>query len=489
MDRFQIGEIIKKIVRMVIVASAGLVAIGTILTYVIASAYSFISADDFTLWYSVDLYRDGGWLIKGAWGYTVSMYLTWQGIFYSCFIQSLLSPLNGFGDVQLKIMMVVITLAYFGTLFLMIVQFMRYVLSQYRYIYIMPVYAVLIVIVMGFKAWPEIFYWYSGGASYNIPLETLYAAIAIWLIGIKKQSNKFYFVAAIVVFMAAGGTLEISGMGCYLALIFLFSRIFNKKIDKRDFFVFGASFAGCMVNALAPGNFERHNVIDATGLHIGEALLNSMQVVNVRVERLFYNPYVLTLLLLVVVAGWFAGEHMELKKSKIIIGILLLFWPYITVFPVVLGYSSIDIPNRCEFILYNVLAMTGVVIAFYIGAYMNLLLRKIRVIKIGFAVIVILISLKRIYDYSPNLLIVQTMIQLEYNEIQTYTQTCKELYESIWLSEEADVLIYEEDIPDTLNYYRRFSLSEDETNWINYCVAAYYGKQSVKVVPCITEEE
>lgn len=88
--------------------------------------------------------------------------------------------------------------------------------------------------ILAFKAWVEIFYWFSGAVSYSIPLSVAMLALLLFL----KDKDRWMFVlACILAFLASGGSLEVAGTSCFAILMILILKGY-RNLQKKDYIFF-----------------------------------------------------------------------------------------------------------------------------------------------------------------------------------------------------------------------------------------------------------
>lgn len=457
--------------------------------FINASRWSYYFADDFSHANTIGVFlgeENIVELFKAAVSFTIHMYKTWQGTYFSMFLQGFLSPLNGYGEVQLAIVMVCNIILFELALILLISEVCK-LFGIERHIKAFISFLALLS-VLGFKAWTEIFYWFSGAVSYSFPLSVAMIAMVLYI----KNRNMFTYVAAcILAFLASGGSLEVAGTSCFGILIVLFVKGFS-KLKKKDYIFFGIAVLGAMINTFAPGNFERRDVIDNTGLHLGEAFIYSVNQVICSIEYLLYQTPFLIVVILCVMIGVYVGESEEENGKRMwfnkifvfkIIGMCAIM-PVVTCFPVYLAYASpngANFPNRCEFICILVITLVFMIMSILLGEF----LKETRYIKNYKKLLVALIFLFLImpmlnesYKYSSTV-IYRMYNNLAMDKFKKYHDSIMDIYRGIEESESQNVVI--ENLPVAVDDFMDINsaLSVDSIHWANEAIAKYYGKDSV----------
>lgn len=147
---------------------------------IIASGYCVLYADDFSHSNGVGVFGGSIWeLFRASLSYCKRMYLTWQGTYTSMFLQAFLSPLNGYGYIQLRVVMMANALLFIISFVLLMHALCKVFGVSKRYQY--PIYAVCILGVFGFTAWAEVFFWFSGAVSYSFPFSLMMLGLTIML--------------------------------------------------------------------------------------------------------------------------------------------------------------------------------------------------------------------------------------------------------------------------------------------------------------------
>ncbi|MBQ8031587.1 MAG: hypothetical protein IJ260_08705 [Butyrivibrio sp.] len=96
-------QIIKRILMVVSIAAL----VYMIAIYLWASAYSVLSADDFSHGVTFGRFLENLHLrVISSVRFSIMTYFTWQGTFFAMFIQALLSPVNGLEFTQLRVVMI-----------------------------------------------------------------------------------------------------------------------------------------------------------------------------------------------------------------------------------------------------------------------------------------------------------------------------------------------------------------------------------------------
>ncbi len=471
-----------KRIKCIIVIVLSLLSLFMITTIVRASAYSVLVADDFSHGNSVGAFHvDALTYIKASIQYAYKEYMTWQGTYFSMFLQALLSPINNGGIEQLRIVMVTNSILFFTSLIYFIFTF----LDRNSIIIKMIFVTIILFMVTNYQAYEEVFYWFSGAVSYSIPLSLLMIAVSC-AIKISYKHKMVYFILAIITgVMAVGGSLVVTGLGCYIILLIcLYLYLRDKKVDVLRTAVCIIWLIGALINACAPGNFIRHGAIDETGVHPLKAIYDSFYIVDARCQTFFNSTNISILLIIVLICGIYIGRIMVINiHAYLPVSILALFAPIVVSFPMALGYSGQGIPNRCAFVidiaiifsLINTFCLVGIIIA---SKMSEKDLKIVYVMMISCTLIGCTIDqygLSRIKTLN-------ICYDLFSGTYRSHYENCINFYESLSEYEEnAEVRISTNDMPYNIENFYNFYLSDDPENWVNVAVAHYYKLKSIAV--------
>lgn len=289
-----IQKIGKKITKEHIVEIIAWVAILAIVAPIcLASTYVFFRADDFAEGILNISDRNGNFfnLLMHSFRYIKEMYFTWMGTYFSKFMQMLLHPVNtGKGLMQLKLVMggnTVLFVVSFGLFLYALVK--ENVEKRYLRIWLV---VCGYVGVLGFQAWYEALYWYSGALCYSLPISMFFLAFAILMLE-KKESMVRNIIVGILLFCGAGGNLAVVGVGCWILIIFIVNQLFAHKFKWKYMVLLLTTMAGALINVTAPGNYVRQDVHEG-GICLFRSIIWSFDFMIRNYEWLFFEtPFVL----------------------------------------------------------------------------------------------------------------------------------------------------------------------------------------------------
>lgn len=482
-------EKFEKIIKKIVMVGSILMLAAIIFIEVWAAYYTVFSADDFSIANSMMSYNGAFWdYLKSCLQYTKRMYLGWQGTYSSMFIQAIINPLNGFGLTQLRVIMVLNTLLYCVSLLAFVLLFCRIFVEDIFFLKIFFCTSILYMIINS-RAYPEIFFWFCGATAYSIPVICLFISLSFFILSNIKNSKRILYAVLAALFSvgAQGGTLAISGIGCYIYLVLcLLFWLETKKISVANLVITAIVFCGALVNAVAPGNFVRHTHIEE-GLHPITAITQTVEQYFQEIKLLITNDQFCVIFLLLILCGMYlCGQIENNAKVYTIISILLLITPMAAIFPVMLGYGKdAYIPNRVLFIVNTVTVLSYSNIAVAAGYWIAAFMKKKRIKFVWLicpmiALLFILFIKIFIVSDVKDTVMVKTLKDLHHDVIQTYYMDCKDIYKYLSECEEMDVVI--EEFPQPIDNFGSFQLSDDPDYWVNVSVAGYYLKNSVRAL-------
>lgn len=455
-----------------------------IVTVIRASTYSVLAGDDFSHGNDVGEFHTNLWsYLLASFRFAGQRYITWQGTYFSMFLQALLSPINQYGLKQLRCVMFANSLLFYGSLLYFLIIFMKR--NEVKDLFVKCVIiAASVFAVCGYNAYNEVFFWFSGSVSYSFPMAVLLIALAHYM-QTDLSGNKAYLISTVLLgFLAMGGTLMIAGIGCYVALLVLAYRyLHDRKIVTKHLLVFLIWLLGAIINTAAPGNYVRHSWID-DGMHPLSSLKYAFTLTDQRWQHLSSKNFVF-LLVVVFACSLYVSSNKKKDILKAVCSILGLLTPVVAAFPMVLGYSGEYLPNRCAFVLDFAIAFSAFYCSFTMGGFCKAFLddNSVRVVLINTALLGVICVLLDGYGLS-DFRTMQIASQLRNGVYQDHYEVCRDFLEK--LSEYpkgSDVRISIDDFPYEIDNCHNFRMYDQDNNeyWINKEVAKYYGLNSIVI--------
>ena len=455
-----------------------------IMPEIISSAYSVMVADDFAHGTAVGAYHVNpiAYFIASV-KYAYHIYMTWQGTYFSMFIQALLSPINNGGLLQLRFVMLANSLLFWFSLFLLINEVCRRINIS---IYIrLALICLISYLITAYQAYEEIFYWFSGATSYSFPLSIGLLGF-VFVIKYNRTGKKYNIVlAAILGFLAMGGSLTVTGFGCY-SMLLLCAYMFITKNEKIKGYIVTLIvwLVGAFCNGIAPGNYERHGVIDDSGVHPIKALAQSAMMVKDRLSYFFEGTNFLAVMVLIFICALLIRNKLEIKQY-LVISLFGVLAPFVTAFPVALGYSSGDMPNRCMFLVDIAIILTLINLVVTLGLLCNQRMSE-NTAREPVILSMVVVSFVLFFQNGGTIVhtnSVQILKQITNGTYASHYQECKDFYYSLNTYEEGEnVVIRSEDLPAEIPNLYNFYLTDDSTYWVNVAVSDYYKLGSIYVL-------
>lgn len=421
--------------------------------------------------------------------YAKEIYLDWQGTYFSMFLQALLSPINNFGMKQLQIVMVLNALLFFATLFSVVWTASGIGIQERKVPHIrLTIFTIILFSILDANVFAEIFFWYSGAVSYSMPFSFALLAVTCFLLSNHDQYSKFRrgvftLFAVVLIFLASGGSLTVSGTGCYiLVLLTVGFYLVTRKVSFGNLAVTAAGIVGAFINVAAPGNFLRHAYNTGENHMVWQmvqAAINAVKVVWGEIERMTKETMFGVMIITMFIIGiYLSGKLHSVLRGYGVISVLALASGYVTVFPVALGYGGSELPNRCYFILDVVLVLSMLNFAVFIGICLDRWAglcedRSVRVLLYVILFGSFLFAPERISD-SAFISVAQSKHRGVYEK---YYDECNAVYDYLEQCPEEDVVVA---VPAFIENFACFYLDEDADGWVNVSVAEYYHKNSVR---------
>lgn len=459
--------------------------------------YTFFSADDY--WHAVTaggIQNTFPELWSAAWDFMRTRFYGWQGTFFSMFLQIFLCPLNW--NISnpyraLHIILVVVCLLFFFSLYLFNRNFAIWIGYSSEWV-ILCGYTILVTALLNTRSYYENFFWFSGITSYTIPLTLSLLAGAMLL---RKKGRKTVgkcgklsgVGVSVLLFLACGGSLEIALPICYVLFIWMVNRIHKKSITGAVILAFAAAMAGTFINGAAPGNYARHAVTAkdsgaiSTLWHAGR---NTLFQLFDECGRMFDASVMAVMVFAAMLLGCLAWYHLSsgVIHRSMMFAFLIVPIPALAIFPVVLGYGSVGLPERTYLMLNLSLAGVFLSFAFCAGAVLSAIWKDR--LKVG-TILLLLILLAAMTDqeglyrtYEGDFLYQLPMATLAMDSqkgwVSRYYQDVVSFYDGIANSEEMNVTADTGQLLTAPKGLMPLIILDADS------LAQYYGKTSISVV-------
>lgn len=471
------------------------------------ASYSVLVDDDFWHGHDVGVFHAGFFsYLAASLRYAKHMYLTWQGTYFSMFLQAFLSPVNNFGMSQLRIVMVFNAVNFFVSLLLFLHTFLhaignRLLAGNLRSIRLhrLVIATCIVFIITSYNTFDEVFYWFSGATSYSFPLSFLFYSLAM-LLSLPKIKNRILHAALFILsiltgVLAMGGSLTVAALGCsILLLVCLYELLAAHRSSggrclpsRENLILFICYVTGALINTIAPGNFLRQQTSDGEGMHLFTACKNAFLVYESNIRWLFNNMNIALVLLIAFLCGLFLYHHLQhhTASAYTIVSIAALLIPFIIIYPAVLGYNLAWIPNRCVFVVVIAIALTFVNLAVVAGMWaMHAIEMSIGVAGRSLIVLITLLLAfvtASLDDFDSLSCIPRTLADAHsVGTVQNYYTAYLDMLDQFEAAE-GDLIVDPSLIPEPIDNLYCFQLSTDAESQTNSAIAHIYGLNSIRL--------
>ena len=260
----------------------------------------------------------------------------------------------------------------------------------------------------------------------------------------------------------------------------MFYAVKDKKLDRKNISVFLACFGGALINAAAPGNFIRLDLESGESFTLIEGISNTWGYFIYALKWLFLNKNYGCVFLALIIAGFVIFGQRKFTRAYAILSAMLLFTPFVTVFPVLMGYGVGWMPNRCFYILIVVMDIALGNLALAVGALLSNLLKEKAQKPVLIALAAVLLALFVTTPYNIREYIFLKMDkQLYLGEFQENYDKTKAMIDSFADMEGEDVELDVPTHPEEIRNFYCFYLTEDPTSNFNKDIAKAYGLKSI----------
>ncbi|MCR5746352.1 MAG: DUF6056 family protein [Lachnospiraceae bacterium] len=378
--------------------------------------------------------------------------------------------------------MVFNSLFLFSTMILFMFISLRKINNSYLYLKLLIV-SLILFILFGYTAYTEIFFWFSGATSFSLPLSFMFLALSGCILMDDNKIDLFFIPSVLFGALAAGGALMVPGLCCYAGLmIILFSYLPEKKIPRAKLAVFALWVSFALINTIAPGNYSRSTVY-ADSFDIALTLSNCITVVANRYRYLFSNPMIIPTLMILLLCGLSFSKELKIDSKKIsffLLSLLGLFSPFIATFPVVLGYASAEITNRCEFIVDVSIVFSLSVCFLFLGYLLSSLSEKV---SMKICAIIAISAVVLFFLFIPNISKMKVLTvseQVLNGKYATHYATFCALMDKLETHEkDSDIIIPDSEFPEDIDCFFPFYIAGSPDYWVNEHIADYFDYNSI----------
>lgn len=467
--------------------------------HLVLARYSIPGADDFSCANAVSIYREHHNALASALAYTRDVYQSWQGTYTGELIMGLEPSVRESYTALRVIMVMSVILFVFSLIFLVhtiCTKVFKMSSGQGWAVGLLSEFIVFNISLTG-----ELFSWYTGAAVYTFPLIGMLLCLAFSIRSYFDGKLVYAILAGIFGVIGAGGSLQVVGFGCAAYLVAIICYVLGiKKIKnniKRLLFLclpFIFTVAGALVNTAAPGNFKRHDAMEAGGVfEVGMTFTSSWYNMITHIGGLltaYMLPAVLAAAFLICICS--VSKVAVSGKALAASAAGAVFIAVVTIFPVILGYGTYNIDaylssSRIHYVFDFVISMLFIVLACVAGFYIKDLLRrndisvKEQAYKAVLIVVVfVLLFSGEVFKNYQNGMNYKIMDDLKCDRLIVASEQMEALYGKVDAAEDGtDVVIQEPVLPGTVLYIPLYIEYPDY--FANHEVANYYHVNSFAV--------
>ncbi len=476
----------ESLVRVIII----LIGLSFILPYMGVIYHTLPRNDEFACVYGIIV--TGGYSLKTLVRFVAREYMTWEGNYSGVFIYSALNPiLIGNSDSTVHFMNMICFWGFILGWSYILYRCLSFFDIEEKHKKVLAL--VFLIISMNCRFLRETLGWYTGYMYYMIQLLLgtlgLFMVYDLTVVENEKRSRKkeiiIMILACLFEVIGAGGTLHVSAILCFIVLLFFAWTIFRKKPWLKAAILFGSIFISTIINVAAPGHRVRKDGYESISLVQGG--IYTLTCVYNEIKRLCtqtYLPYVLLIVLVVLFYVVRSGrKHIEL--NPILVGICGIACIVGSSFPVCYGYGEASMAARGYEMMDLMISIWAML--FLCSAVNRLKLRDIVLSPASTLVIsifaVFMVTTVAIDNVEiSDIPVVQCAKGLADGSIKDYSDYWRNVLHVVETSDDKNLVIkVEGDYLDRECIIDRVMIQEDETNWVNTSMAAYYGHDTVRI--------
>lgn len=473
---------IKKWSKVIIIS---IVALFTIAPFGIAMFYTLPAADDFA--YTNDIMQMGGHNLKGVINFIKLYYFNWEGIFYVNIVEGFIDPLGRWGTVGIKFYLLISFMAFLFISYLVIKHILKS-LGDMNKLDVILIFVLLFTGYFNIRPVSQLFFWVTGSCNYVIPLLTGEIGVLCLFKYIKCEHKVgkriFLGISVLFGFLCGGGNLQVAGFICWIYLLFFMWSIMHKYKTRNIFLTFCSAVSGALLNTLAPGNYIRQEV-NYESISVFKAMWYTMVSILNEIVFLMSETYIPFVMLAIFVLLLISRKKITktIYNPFLIMCTVVCGW-MISTFPVCYGYANSTLAERGYNIL-DIYILLGMLIIldnivgwiktrnYDISKEFLLLLSIFAVLLGGY-----LQNSIPLYEIPS----MQCIKQLVSGELKEYHDEWLNVYKAIEKSDEKIVEVsFNDKIFEKNVVIMHPGMSYSFDNWVNKCIATYYGKEKVRL--------
>lgn len=458
------------------------ISILSVLPLLFTTLMGLPNTDDFITWVPLaGSHKPLGEYFKSV----MAEYVSWQGTYTSAFLRQIpIYKMAGLVGVRIEYFLITVLFLFtLGHLFVLLGKKNGFTKNQIWFLIMLSS-----LFLFDSSYLHELFYWHTGIAGYTVPLILGLVAIILFI-----NSSRTSHIAGgcICAFLAAGGALIITAIICAVLLLLIIIELLEKEKTlkwENKYLIFTAAVLGGIINAAAPGNYNRASNF-SEHISVIHSLAGTLARIHVVLKTGIMDVMVPTIALVVFVYAYHKARENDFKcRYPWIIAFAGYLVLVITDFPVMLGYgigvdTELAMPGRCCFVERLAFLIVTIVVAWYIGTYVGKC-ADIHLEKEWFALCGILVAIALYIVVSPSEVV---QLRMAKNLVSSNTRQWINLQEDILDEAEHNPnskLCFEvggDLIPDDI-YVPKLNLNGSMDSMGNMYIANFFGKDEVLLI-------
>lgn len=466
-----------------------------IIPILIYAGLSMPAADDFTNAVSTMEYwnKYPNSLIAAA-VKTFDLYFDVGGYYFSAYLNFFFVPILRFGINGIRVFNVLTHIFFFFSAYYMVASFTNYVLRGNLKLKWLLFVLFLFSLINNYCN-SEIYTWYCVMVAYVLPLAFMFIMVGLFIRSCYTGNILVLMLASVIGFLVSGATLNTVALNC--EIIFLIGLYLYFVLGRKRDALIISSFVltGAIVNAIAPGNFARHELTShdySLWMPIVNAVFITLKLLVKKILFTWFVPIFVAVFILIYNYCDLRTINVEVYSP---IRVFLLFFIGVSLvnFPVVFGYSADGLPDRCVFVqdvavyLFGFLWVINLVGWFknkygYESIHLELIRSyydKIMTHKLGWVAKVICLYYVIVLFCVP-MTTIQMIYSIENNTLKDYIIYEQDILNEIESSNN-EVIGIKRSYKLSSRFMMDLGLSEDSSNWVNKSMCLFYNKKEISV--------
>lgn len=457
-----------------------------VLFYLIPIAYAMPSMDDYAVANTMlqGPMADGDGIFVSACKCFADLYIRWQGNYFSFFVLYINAGIGGLAIWWVRFLMAVNLIVFFAAIIYALKVFILTDDEDIEYGKLLGMFLLVVFCGLNRASPSENLYWLNASTIYTLPFALGFLSIAnVWKY-CREDKRRNLVCSIVFAILAAGGILMSTAfINISLLILNINELLGKKKLNKGALVAFISALVGGLVNALAPGHMVRARGVSSEGISIITGVKNTLYTMGRMLSFSLRKEYLMWGCITLILLFAFIPVKRQIEKSKVNVFILWiesLVVLFVTAFPVIYGYDSVETtPWRFCFIFDFISATMFLICSVYTGVSLGRIIDNKATRKAIGAVVISLVLFAANYAYAGRTEMMLPELAREFvkGDLAEFARTEETMVSEIVNSTEGDVVL-NYDNPECY-ILKNFALKSDPTNVFNMCMAEYYGKNSI----------